>query len=148
MSLEDKIETLTAVLNRNSDLLEGITAAAKNNMKTVEAAKPVAEKAEDGEKPTRGRKPAAEKAVKAPTVKEVTEKTQEFLKVDSDDEYENRRNFVKKIVAKFGAPKMSELEEGDRKAALDYLVAYAAGDETDLDEDEDEKPARRRDDDV
>lgn len=143
MSLEDLLKENTAALNRNSDLLEGITNAAKANLKNSTAT-PKDEVEKPASKP---RAKATDKPAKAPTVKEVTDQTKEFLEVDSDDEYNERRAFVKKIVGKFGAEKMSELEEGDRRAALDYLVAYKAGDATDLDEEEDEKP-RRRDDDV
>jgi len=138
MALEDEIKALTAALNRNSDLLEGLTAKAAAAKASAPADKP--KDAEPEEAPRgRGRPPkdaAADKPKpkKAPTDKEMADATVEFLEVDDDDEHEARRALVKAIVAKHGVKKMSEIPEADRQKALDALTAYKAGEETGYEE--------------
>ncbi len=138
MSLEDKIDAMTAALNRNSDLLEVLTGRAEKglaNKAEAETKKPVEEEAP---KRTRSAKPAEEEAPKrtrsaakekAPTPKEMGEATTTFLDVEAEDEFEARRALVKKLLAHFDAPKMSEIEESKRQSALDALAAYKAGDD-------------------
>jgi len=141
MALEDEIKALTAALNRNSDLLEGLTAkaAAGAAAKTsAPAEKPKDVEVEDAPR-GRGRPPkeaAAEKpkAKRAPTEKEMADATVEFLEVDDDDEHDARRALVKRIIASHGVKKMSEIPEAERQKALDALTAYKAGDETGYEE--------------
>jgi hypothetical protein len=153
MALEDQIVALTAALNRNSDLLEGLTAKAKQGAAaaTTESAPKAVAKDEGEEAPKRTRaaaKPAEDKpakAVKAPTPADMADATQKFLDVEDEDEYTARRDLVKLIVAHFGAAKMSEIPENGRQQALDALAAYKAGDPTGFEE----APKRRsRDDDM
>lgn len=140
MALEDKIEALTAALNRNSDLLEGLTAKA-----AAGAAKVTNNAASDSEKPAdapkRGR-PAKEetapKKAKAPTPEEMATATKNFLEVDDEDEYSKRRALVKRIIAKHEVAKMSEIAAEQRQGALDALTAYKAGDATEYDEEEED----------
>ena len=137
MSLEDKIDTLTKALDRNSDLLEILTAKAKASSETkpIPAAAtepPKAAAAEEAPKRGRPAKAAAEKpakAAKVPTPAEMSKATTDFLEVDAEDEYNARRDLVKKILGHFESKKMSEIAEADRQKALDMLSAYKAGDD-------------------
>lgn len=149
MALEDKIDALTAALNRNSDLLEGLTAKAAAGAKaaaTAAASTPAAAESDKTEEAPRGRgrppKAAAEpekpKKVKAPTPEDMAAKTKEFLDVEDEDEYSARRDLVKKIIAKHGVSKMSEIEEDKRQAALDALVAHKAGEATGYEDEEED----------
>lgn len=140
MSIEAALAALTAELKRNSDLLETITTTAAKNMK---AAAPADEKApvdKPAGKPAG--KPAADKAPpkrKVPTPAEMAKATTDFLEVEDEGEYNKRRALVKAIVNKHGVKKMSEIEEGERIAASDALVAYKAGDATGYEAEEEEE---------
>lgn len=140
MSLEDKIDALTSALNRNSDLLEGLTAKAKTaqstktdevkveaTVKPTEASKPADAKPAAKAEPAKRGRPA--KAEKAPAPQDMADATKAFLEVDAEDEYNARREIVKQILAEFEAKKMSEIPEASRKLALDMLEAYKAGDD-------------------
>lgn len=139
MAIEEEMKALTTALNRNSDLLERITASAKAKLDggdTKPAGKPAAggTKAADEEAP----KPRVARAPKEKPLlpADMSKATTDFLEVEDEAEYADRRAFVKKIITKFGADKMSTIEESDRAAALAYITAYKAGDATDLDEDD------------
>lgn len=141
MSLEQAMVDLAAALNRNSDLLEVLTSKAKSATapKTEEPTKPV-EKAEEPVKRTRAKAeeaPKAEepvkrtraKAEKAPTEAQMVEATKTFLDVEEEDEFQDRRSLVKKIVGHYGVDKMSQIAEESRQEALNMLEAYKAGDD-------------------
>lgn len=134
MSLEKAVEELAEAVRENNELLRGMTAKAKaaTGGTTSKA------KDEDGEtkpKTTRASKP------KAVSSKEISDKTKEFLDVSDDDEYEERKLIVKKIVKKYGVEKVSEIESADdRTEAMALLLIAIAGD--------DPFPKRSRDDDV
>ena len=140
MSLEEKIDALTAALNRNSDLLEGLTAKAAS-AQSVKAAEKPAEKPAD-EKVTepakRGRPAKAEKPKKAPTEAEMVDATKKFMNVEAEDEYRARVDFVKSVVAKYGVQKMSHIPEEHRAAALESLENYRRGEPDDEDDGEDD----------
>ena len=147
MGIETEMAALTAALNRNSDLLEILTSKAKPAIESKAAEKAAApvEKAsektapvEDAPKPRATRGAAKLKAEKTPAEKDMADATVKFLEVDGDEEYEARRGLVKKIVAKFGVKKMSEIAEGERKGALDMLEAYKAGDDPFAEAEEDD----------
>ncbi len=138
-SFEETLVAILGELKKNNELLSILTSAAKAGLP---ADKGGTADAGTTTKTTRGK--AADKAPKPPTAAAVTEETKKFLDVEAEEEYNDRRAFVVKVCEKFGVKKMSELAEGDRNPALDYLVAYKAGDETDLDE----PKGRGRDDDV
>lgn len=116
MSIEKALAEVAEALRENSELLKGLTASAKTGAAKT-TAKDKDEGEGDGDKPKRTRttKP------KVPTAKELSTATTNWLEVDDEDEYERRKGIVKKIVAKFDAAKMSEVEEGDRAEALDLL---------------------------
>jgi hypothetical protein len=137
MALEDELKALTAAVNRNSDLLEGLTAKA-NAAKSAPAAD--SEKATDAPKRGRPAKEAAEppKKAKVPTPEEMATATKNFLEVDDEDEYAARRALVKRIIAKHDVAKMSEIAADQRHGALDALTAYKAGEATAYDEKEEE----------
>lgn len=142
----------TAALAAHTDLLNKLSSskAASTTPAPVTktpSAEPEAE--EDSPKPrTRATKAAAEPAptkraaapkVKATTEKDMVEKTKAFLDAayegladdedpsdDQEAEFEARKAFVKKVLAKHGggAGKMSLVEEGLRQACLDALEGY------------------------
>lgn len=118
MSIEKALADVAEALRENSELLKGLTASAKSGGTTKATTKAKDEDGDgEGEKTTRKRttKP------KVPTAKELSTATTNWLEVDDEDEYERRKGIVKKIVAKFDAAKMSEVEEGDRAEALELL---------------------------
>ena len=118
MSIEKALADVAEALRENSELLKGLTASAKSGGTAKATTKAKDEDGDgEGEKPTRKRttKP------KVPTAKELSTATTNWLEVDDEDEYERRKGIVKKIVAKFDAAKMSEVEEGDRAEALELL---------------------------
>lgn len=118
MSIEKALADVAEALRENSELLKGLTASAKSGGTAKATTKAKDEDGDgEGEKTTRKRttKP------KVPTAKELSAATTNWLEVDDEDEYERRKGIVKKIVAKFDAAKMSEVEEGDRAEALELL---------------------------
>lgn len=118
MSIEKALADVAEALRENSELLKGLTASAKSGGTAKATTKAKDEDGDgEGEKTTRKRttKP------KVPTAKELSTATTNWLEVDDEDEYERRKGIVKKIVAKFNAAKMSEVEEGDRAEALELL---------------------------
>lgn len=142
MALEDQLKALTDALNRNSDLLEGLTAKANASKGAAEPVKKAAE-VEKTEAPTKkAEEPAAEKkprgrpkAEKAPSETDMVDATKKFLAVDAEDEYAARRDFVKTLLKKHDVGRMSEIEEGKRAAALEALDNYTRG-EPEGDEDD------------
>ena len=154
MALEDELKALTAALNRNSDLLEGLTAKAKANVDKV-ATKPKAEEPEEELAPkrtakaeeapvkrraamdeeeaappkrTRAASAKAEPKKKPITEAEMIEIVTKFGDVESDEEYDARRDFIKKVVAKFDVKSMRQIPEDQRQKAVDMLEAFKAGD--------------------
>lgn len=118
MSIEKALADVAEALRENSELLKGLTASAKSGGTAKATTKAKDEDGDgEGEKPTRKRTAKA----KVPTAKELSTATTNWLEVDDEDEYERRKSIVKKIVAKFDAAKMSEVEEGDRAEALELL---------------------------
>lgn len=118
MSIEKALADVAEALRENSELLKGLTASAKSGGTAKATTKAKDEDGDgEGEKTTRKRttKP------KVPTAKELSTATTNWLEVNDEDEYERRKGIVKKIVAKFDAAKMSEVEEGDRAEALELL---------------------------
>lgn len=118
MSIEKALADVAEALRENSELLKGLTASAKSGGTAKATTKAKDEDGDgEGEKTTRKRTPKP----KVPTAKELSTATTNWLEVDDEDEYERRKGIVKKIVAKFDAAKMSEVEEGDRAEALELL---------------------------
>ena len=118
MSIEKALADVAEALRENSELLKGLTASAKSGG-TAKATTKAKDEDGDGE----GEKTARKRTTKpkVPTAKELSTATTNWLEVDDEDEYERRKGIVKKIVAKFDAAKMSEVEEGDRAEALELL---------------------------
>ncbi|MEL4071685.1 hypothetical protein WKW50_16190 [Ochrobactrum sp. GPK 3] len=147
MSIEEAILSLKESVDRNNELLEFMTAAARAGL---DKAKGEATKGASEEKPSRSTKgdtkAAAPKKTKAPTAKALADATKEFVEVDEDDEYEARKAVVKRILAKFDCERMSDIPEEHRQEALDKLELYKAGEDPFEGEEEEEKPRRRRDD--
>lgn len=156
MSIEEALAGLTKALERNSDLLESLTNKAKTAAAKAEEQPKAEEKADDAPtKRTRTTAGAAEnsdaaptkrtrataKSEKVPTEAQMAEATKEFCDVEPEDEYEERRALVKKILAHFGVEKMSHIEPESRNEALGMLEAYKNGDDP-------FPKKRRRDDDM
>ena len=123
MSIEKALEDLADAVRENTEVLKSMTAAAKASTAGAGRSSSKDKDKDDGDgdgekaKPTRSRSSKP----KVPTAKELGAKTSAYLEVDDEDEYERRKGIVKKIVAKFDAAKMSEVEEGDRAEALELL---------------------------
>ncbi len=131
MSLEAKIDTLTAAVETLTKALEGGLSA-----KTTASAAPSKDKevSEDKPRTTRGR--AAKKAISTSDLKKAAES---FLdNNDGDDDYADRRAHIKKIIAKFDSPKFTEIAEADRQAALDMLKEFESGEGASSKEDDDD----------
>jgi hypothetical protein len=159
MSLEAAIESLTEVIRKNNELLSTLVAKANANLKDKVDAKPARgnddggdDNGDDGvgekEAPRRGRgrPPGSKNKEKAPSIDEMKLKATSFLEDATDDsDYDERREALKKLTARFKAAKFSEIPENQRQDALDELreIAENWGKE--------EPPRRRRseeDDDV
>lgn len=151
MAIEEALVALTAELKRNSDLLEILTSKAKAGIaKPAEEAK----KAEEDEAPkkaaakdegeeeapktrrTRAPKEDAPKKSKAVSVAELKKVTEKYLDVDDENEYATRRKFIKGIITKFDAPKMTEIADEHRNEAYEMVVAAMKGENVDTEEDD------------
>lgn len=145
MSLETAIAELTKAITKNNELME---ASLETRAAAVQA---IAKTGKSESKPAKEDKPAkAAKAESKPAKAdkedgEITLATLKnafgnFMDVDDEDELDARKDTVTKILKKFGAKKVAELEEDDYVAAHKLLQkAIAALDSAD---DEDEKPAK------
>lgn len=132
MSLEAKIDTLTAAIETLTKALEGGLSA-----KTTATAASSKDKEASEDKPrttrTRTTKP---KAISTSDLKKAAES---FLdNNDGDDDYADRRAHIKKIIAKFDSPKFTEIAEADRQAALDMLKEFESGEGDSSKEDDDD----------
>ncbi len=145
MALEEQLAALTAALNRNSDLLEGLTAKAAAAQATKAAEKPVEKaaekpaespKKEEAEPAKKRGRPA--KSEKAPSEADMVAATKKFLDVEAEDEYNARRDFVKSLVKKHGVDKMSQIAEDKRAAALESLDNFTRGEPDDEGQEEDD----------
>lgn len=139
MSLEAKIEELTAALNANTEALKA--AGSQTVVNTVAAA------TDDGEKKGRGRpkKEEADAGKKEDTKKEkaaevsddkVREVFGAFMGVEDADEREKRKDFVKGVLKTYGVSKALEIPADKREEALQKVEAegerLAAAAEDDL----------------
>lgn len=160
MSLEAAMAKLAEAVDENNRLLSILTSKAETGLKDAGKAatsKPSRADADDGEaeekparrgraaadadegepeeKPARrGRgRPAAAAADKPKkvTVKAVTEAAEAFLEVDDDEEYEDRRRIVKKLIKHFDVKALAEVAEEDRPLVLKALETAKAGDPID-----------------
>ena len=144
MSIEAQLSELTEAVKENSELLKILTSSARKGLDEQATTKPAtrsraAAKADDEteSKPRTTRSRTAKP--KVPTATEVRKQTEEFLNVTDEDEYAARRKIVKSIVDKYDAPKMTELAEEDRAAALaDLANALKEREEGDQGGDEDD----------
>jgi hypothetical protein len=144
MAIEAALAAVAEALNKNSALLETLVSKAKAGLEPKKVADEPKKVADDEAKEVveeeapkrraRAPKEDAPKKVKAPTVAEISQATKAYLEgVDDQEEYAARRNVIKGIIAKFGAPKMSEIAEEHRAEAIEILLA--AQDKADKKED-------------
>lgn len=135
MSVEAALKELTDAVKENSDLLRGLTSKAKS-AKAEESKRSARD--DDGEedpKPRgRGRPAGSTKKAKVPSAADMKKAAETYLKeaADDEEEYEERRNKIKSIIKKFGAPKFTEILEEDRAEALDLLKGDAEDDDGDV----------------
>lgn len=125
MSLEQKIEALTAAVEANTAMLQGIAKAG-----AAAGTKPAA----TGTKPA-GTKPATTKKT-GPTQEEVAERFGAYLKVSDKDERKERIANMGKINAHFGVAKITDAEPAQWKEALELLDKLEAGEDPFEDEGE------------
>lgn len=131
MALEEELkkntaalEAMTAALEKQTELLEGGMAkasgtAAKTTAKTTAAKKPAA------------KKPAAKKPTN-PTEEDLREKFGGFLTSVEDKPGKKRLTAtVKPILEHFGAERVTEIDEENRKEAMGYADLLIAGFEED-----------------
>ena len=123
MSIEKALAELTEAVRENNELLSGLTAKAKAETSGKKAPAKGEDEGDDEEKPKRTRttKP------KIPTAKDLSTATTKFLEIEDEDEYNSSKAIIKKIIDKFDAAKMSEIEEGDRAEAMDLLNIAISG---------------------
>lgn len=126
MSIEAAIAELTAAVKENTEELRFLTSAARDGA-AKNSARTTTKPAEEAEKPTRSRSRSTKE--KVPTVKEISDATKSFLDVDDQNEYEDRKDIVKRIVEKFKAKKMSEIDDKNRAEAMRMLDVAKAGDD-------------------
>lgn len=123
MSIEKILEELVDAVKENSELLRGMTAKAKGALDKADTTGKAAS-GDTTEKKTRATKP------KAVSSKEISDATKGYLDVSDDDEYESRKEIVKKIVGKYDVAKVSEIEDpADRIEAMGLLQIAIAGDD-------------------
>lgn len=128
MSLEDRIEKLTAALERNSDILErGIKKSGAAPAPTADTAPAAAPKAAAA-----GRKPAAVKAPKGPTEEDIRANFGTYLAVKDKAEKDARKDNVRAILNHFGVGTASEIPEDNRADAIAYLKQFVAGETPDF----------------
>ena len=109
MSLEAKIEALTAALQENTAALTG-------------SAKPASKPAGKPAGKAPAKKPAAKKTT---TTDDATEKFGAYLASDPDA----AKVAVRAIVAHFGVKRVSEIEESDLDEALVFLGQFQEGED-------------------
>lgn len=127
MSLEQKIEALTAAVEANTAMLQGIAkAGGKAAAASTETTKPA------------GTKPAGTTKKKTgPTQEEVAERFGAYLKVSDKDERKERIANMGKINAHFEVAKITDAEPAQWKEALEMLDKLEAGEDP-FDDDGDE----------
>lgn len=140
MSIEAKLDALTAAVTELTEVMKSgmtgkttVAASSKDDDKSKD-------KDDDGDKPrtTRTRSTKA----KAPTESDMKKAAESFLDKAGNDEdnYNDRRAHLKKVVSKFDAERFTAIAEGDREDALKALAAFDDKDESkgrgkDVDED-------------
>lgn len=125
MSIESSIDALTAAVKENTETLKAAM--------TGKASATTAPKGDDKEKPA-PRSRSTKAADKAPSTADMKKAAESFLdKAGNDeDDYNKRRAHIKKVIAKFDAPKFTEIGEDDRKDAIAMLTEFdedGAGDD-------------------
>lgn len=133
MSLEAKIDALitsvdalTAVMK--SGMSGKTTAAAKDD--DGEKGRASSSKDDEAEKPKTTRAPrGSAKKDKVPSTADLKKAAESFLdKAGNDeDDYNERRAHLKKVVAKYDAPRFTEIAEDDRAAAIAMLNDFDKG---------------------
>jgi hypothetical protein len=135
MSLEQRLDALTAALEANTALLAIITERGKANVGAASATKANTDENEDKPATTRSTKPSDKDSKPATTRKPAKEKipsaadmkaqAEAYLNVEDEDEYQGRRTNVRAITDYCGGETFSKLE-GDARLTASKLLAYAA----------------------
>jgi hypothetical protein len=123
MSLEAALTANTEALNRVAALLE----ASNTGREAALAAAQSLSSGGEGKAAT-GRK-KADKVAGPPSVDDVRASFAAYLSVDDADEKAARKAMVKKILAKSGVDKATEIPEGDRAQAIVWVKALQAGED-------------------
>lgn len=129
MSLEDKIEALTAAVEANTAALLGGEAPAEKAPAKKAPAKAPAKKAP-------AKKPAAKKG---PTADDIAKQFGEYLKTGDEDEREAAKANVKAIISHMETDRITNLDPEQYQDALDYLDAFKNGDDPFGDGEEEEE---------
>lgn len=123
MPIEDTLKALTAALTEHTAALNKFVSAAKAD--ATEAAPKAAPK-----------KAAPKKAGKS-LKDQLAEAAGAYLKAGDADDRKAAAANVKKILARFEADRLTNIADDDLPAALEALQAFAAGEDPDLDGDDD-----------
>lgn len=124
MSLEAKIEALTAAVEANT---EAVLAAAGGAAKAPAKSGTVAKKTTAAKKTTK----------KAPTADDLAEQFGSYMKTGSKDARDEAKANVKAIIGHFDVDRITNLDEENYAEALELLAKFKAG-ENPLDDDEEE----------
>lgn len=128
MPIEDTLKALTAALTEHTAALNKFVSAAK-------ADAPDAPKA--SAKATRTTAKATSKKAEKPLKDQMAEAAGAYLKAGDADDRKAAAANVKKILARFEADRLTNIADDDLPAALEALQAFAAGEDPDLDGDDD-----------
>ena len=136
MSLEAAVAKLTEALERNSDLLEKVTAGIGKG--GAAPAKP--DKDEAKPKTTSGRtstrKASGSKAKSKDPLGDLCKEASSYLEDGDKAGKPERAANLKSIVEHFGVAKLSQLEADNVAEAQTYLTAYINGEEPDFQNEE------------
>lgn len=122
MSLEDKIEALTAAVEANTAAVEANTAA-------LLGGDAPAEKAPAKKAPAKKAPAKKAPAKKGPTADDIAKQFGEYLKTGDEDEREAAKANVKAIISHMETDRITNLDPEQYQDALDYLDAFKNGDD-------------------
>lgn len=125
MPIEDTLKALTAALTEHTAALNKFVSAAKADAPDAPKA---SAKATAKAKPKKAEKPLKDQMAEAAGA---------YLKAGDADDRKAAAANVKKILARFEADRLTNIADDDLPAALEALQAFAAGEDPDLDGDDD-----------
>ena len=123
----DALRENTEMVKQHTELLIKLTSQGKEVQKGEASTKADS----DAEKPAKRGRPKKEKA---PTIAEMKKIGTEYVDVEDEDEYNERRTLVRAIAEYFEVEKFSEIASKDRLTAKKIIEAAASGENVDPDD--------------